>query len=61
MSKVLEDMAHDVASEVLHHIDTMYPDMWRHAPQSARTSVRNTIIQAVLKRIFATGEEQTLS
>lgn len=60
MSDVLKDLAHDVASEVLHHIDTMYPVMWQGAPQSARISVRNTIVQAVLSRIHVTGEEEAL-
>ncbi len=32
-----------VASQVLHHIDTMYPAMWKAVSKSARMSIRNTI------------------
>lgn len=32
---------------VLHHIDTMYPAMWKGVPKSARTSLRNTILKEV--------------
>jgi hypothetical protein len=32
------------AVHVLHHIDEMYPSMWDSVPKSARTSIRNTII-----------------
>ena len=31
------------ADEVLHHIDTMYPAMWKGVAKTARTSIRNTI------------------
>lgn len=37
-----------VASEVIGHINTMYPDMWIGVPKSARVSIRNVIKRAVL-------------
>src|SRR5207302_5320644 len=45
--KSVDDRALDVATQVLHHIDTMYPGMWKDVPASARTSLWNTIISAV--------------
>jgi len=36
-----------IAFEVLHHIETMYPIMLDSAPKTARTSIRNTIIQTI--------------
>jgi hypothetical protein len=37
-------IAHAVAAEVLHHIDTMYPAMWGAVAKTARTSIRNVIL-----------------
>jgi hypothetical protein len=37
-----------VAYIVMEHIDTMYPAMWLNVPKTARVSVRNTIVQAVM-------------
>ena len=37
------DSINDVANEVLHHIDIMYPKMWKAVARTARTSIRNTI------------------
>jgi hypothetical protein len=39
--------ANAVASEVIYHIDQMYPGMWEGVPTTARLSVRNTIINRV--------------
>lgn len=39
-----------VAAEVLHHIDTMYPDMWKGVPRTARISVRNCMIREIENR-----------
>lgn len=47
----LEDAADSIASEVLHHIDQMYPAMWEGVPKTARTSVRNTIRQQVVRHL----------
>lgn len=43
----MEEIGCDVANEALHHIDTMYPKMWEGVSQSARISIRNTIISKV--------------
>ncbi len=37
-----------VAFTVMDHIDTMYPGMWLAVPKTARASVRNTIVRAVM-------------
>lgn len=37
-----------VAFTVMDHIDTMYPAMWLAVPKTARVSVRNTIVRAVM-------------
>ena len=42
--RMSEDDVGDLASNVLCHIDTMYPEMWEGTPSSARTSIRNTVI-----------------
>jgi len=39
--------AENVASSILHYIDTMYPLMWNGVPKSARVSVRNIISNKV--------------
>lgn len=36
-----------VAENVLSHIDTMYPAMWRAVGSSARLSIKNTIIREI--------------
>ena len=42
-----DDKPRVVADEVLHHIDIMYPGMWKGVPKSARKSLRNTIEKEV--------------
>src|ERR1700737_45653 len=42
-AQVADDTAMMMASAVLDHIDTMYPDMWKMVAKTARTSIRNTI------------------
>lgn len=54
----LEDAADSVASEVLHHIDQMYPAMWEGVPKAARTSVRNTIRQQVIRYLSPNARDQ---
>ena len=49
----LTEIAEDVAAEILHHIDIMYPHMWTPVANSARTSIRNTIVNQVQMRIAA--------
>jgi ribosomal protein L37E len=44
----IHDAAYHVASNVLNHIDSMYPRMWEGATQSCRTSVRNCIVNQVV-------------
>jgi len=39
--------AEAIATDVIHHIDTMYPAIWQGVPQMARRSVRNTVINGV--------------
>ena len=36
------EIAADVAMDVLHHIDTLYPAMWDGVAKAARTSLCNT-------------------
>ena len=45
------EIAADVAMDVLHHIDTLYPAMWDGVAKAARTSLRNTIKQSVVQRM----------
>ena len=52
------DDASDVAQQVIHHIDTMYPAMWKGAPQTARTSIRNTVYSRVIALIGARGGQK---
>lgn len=59
-----DDVAQMVAAEVLSHIDTMYPDMWKPVAKLARTSIRNTIRSQsarFLKLILANQREATPS
>ena len=37
----------EIAERVIGHIDTMYPAMWQNVPKTARTSIRNTIINTL--------------
>lgn len=60
MSEIIQEAAQEIASAVLHHIDTMYPGMWRDVPRNARISVRNTIINEVKARFHETGEGEVL-
>ena len=39
-----EERADDLAVYIMHHIDEMYPQIWKNVPRSARTSIRNSII-----------------
>jgi len=48
--KDLDYTSQDVATAVLHHIDTMYPAMWDAVAKAARTSIRNTILQEISRR-----------
>ena len=43
LMRLLGDNADFVASKVLHHIDTMYPNMWKGVAKTARASLRNII------------------
>jgi len=45
------EIAADVAMDVLHHIDALYPAMWDGVAKAARTSLRNTIKQPVVQRM----------
>jgi len=49
LMRLLGDNADFVASEVLHHIDTMYPNMWEGVAKTARTSIRNTIKEKTVR------------
>jgi hypothetical protein len=40
-----KELAERIATEVLYHIDEMYPNMWEGVPNAARLSVRNTILR----------------
>jgi hypothetical protein len=48
---LLQETAEDIAAAVLHHIDTMYPQMWQGVPKTARISLRNTIIAKVIAEL----------
>lgn len=55
----------EVSTAVLHHIDTMYPAMWKAVPKSARDSLRKTIViqvelamQRAAERSSGTSNEQ---
>lgn len=41
-------LAEDVAGEVLHYLDVMYPGVWIGVPRAARRSLRTVIIRHVL-------------
>lgn len=41
--KLVDYEATIAASNVLYHIDAMYPSMWRGVSASARLSIRNTM------------------
>lgn len=44
----IKDKAREIAENVVGHIDTMYPDMWKNVAKSARVSVRGTVINSVM-------------
>jgi hypothetical protein len=47
----LAPLAEDMAQDILHDIDTMYPDLWTHVPRTARISLRRVIVSTVLKHL----------
>lgn len=47
------EIADDEAINLLDYIDTMYPNMWKSVPQTARVSVRNRLTQRLTALIEA--------
>ena len=45
---MVNDIAEDIAIQVVHHMDTMYPDMWKPVAKTARQSIKNTVIAQVV-------------
>jgi len=43
----IHELANIIATNVLYHIDRMYPDMWKSVAKTARISLKNTIIQEI--------------
>ena len=51
-SSIIKPTPEQVAIEVVHHIDTMYPKMWILVSKaSARRSIKNTIISLLAKGV----------
>lgn len=46
-----DEIASEVASEALYHIDQMYPDMWKNVPRTARISLRNIIVRSIRHKV----------
>lgn len=55
-----KDIAISVAHEALHHIDSMYPGMWKPVAKLARTSIRNTIINQSQRFIALLNKENSM-
>ena len=50
-------VADHVTDMILHHIDTMYPEMWEAAPKIARKSIRNFTLRYM--RMALSQQEQS--
>ncbi len=46
-------LAEEIARDVLHHIDTMYPMLRNRMPQTALRSIRHTIVNTVDEALSA--------
>lgn len=46
--QLIREEAYRVAEEVIHHLDTMYPNMWDSVPKTARRSVKSFIINRMI-------------
>ncbi|RUR68654.1 hypothetical protein EJP67_16450 [Variovorax guangxiensis] len=44
-----------VAFAVMEHIDANFPDIWNAAPVSARASIRNAVVKAVVAEASRSG------
>lgn len=44
-----------VAFNVMEHVDTNFPSMWQPAPVEARSSIRNTVLRAVVAEASRSG------
>jgi hypothetical protein len=51
LEEAYQQIGAEVAAEVLHYIDVQYPAMWTPVAKLARTSVRRTIINAVVRAL----------
>jgi hypothetical protein len=50
--EVVEDLAQEIAVGVINYIDRMYPAMWTAVPNTARVSVRHTIINSIVTHLM---------
>jgi hypothetical protein len=49
-------IAMDTGKEVVHHIETMYPNAAKQLPQSGKLSIRNTVHNEIIAAIEVTDE-----
>jgi hypothetical protein len=55
--KRARELAEDIARDVLDHLETMYPEIWKQFYHSARLSLRNTIIAKSESALEAWAQE----
>lgn len=53
MPDYIDHLAEFAAIAVLHHIDTMYPQMWSAVSKTAKKSIRNTVHKETRQAIKA--------
>jgi hypothetical protein len=61
MNETIQRLGEDIASEVIQYIDGHYRGMWDRAEVSAKQVLHAVIVQAVTRRVFVTGEQETPS
>jgi len=44
----VEEKSEIIRNEIISHIDVMYPDMWKGVPKTARSSLKNLIVQQIV-------------
>jgi hypothetical protein len=58
---LIKAIAMDIGKEVVHHIETMYPDAAEKLPGSGKLSVRNTVYNEIMAAIQVSDEGQIVA
>ncbi len=58
---LIKEIALDIGKEVVHHIELMYPEMFKAVAGSAKLSVRNCVYEEILGAIQVNDEGQIIA